>query len=700
MSFKPYVEHGWKLCRIKEGEKGPKYTGWQRRERAMQPHEAHHAPGAGLLHAYSGTCALDVDDIDLSCAYLAEQGVDLMALLAAPDAVAISSGTPNRAKLLFALPEPLPTKKIINEQKVTLFELRCADAAGTGTLQDVLPPSVHPSGRRYEWVYGDSLTGTWTELPPLPDELRAVWMKLLGPEKRSPAHDGASHTSSSLASSSNDGHAKSLAEPSVDGGNDFLPSIATRDPEILAQRIAAGKWILAHTDPSCDYNTWIETGMAFEHELGDLGYKMWDDWSRQSPKYPQDPNTMDSHWRSFGNHPNPIGFGALKQRLTATASDFDVVDLDAVDDVFDDILADRVAQFKFVHASEIVQRPPTSWLVDDLLPREDITMMYGESGAGKSFLALDLSLAIARGVEWHGMATRRGAVCWIAAEAEGSMRGRLRAYAQKHLEGLAFEDVPFYVLGAGVNLADKAQMDALAQAAEPFEPALCVVDTLAAASAGADENSFESIGVILDTCRHIHRTTGATVLLVHHAGKDVSKGARGHSSLKAAMHAELCVSRNEEGGREMRISKLRDGVDGKRWLFTLQEMLIGLDDRDKPIMSACIAELAPIDSTAAVKGDGGGHRRPKGVHEALLWDVLLDLQPLDGKPIPQEQVLQNALREGGVQPDDAPAVRRKLRNALLSLRNSRHIRMDDELIYVELSGDTTADSEDDCADLI
>src|SRR5690348_80975 len=107
MSFREYAEFGWYLCGISPGNKGPTgnaAVGWQKRENAItDPDVADRLMGAGLCHAWSGTCALDVDNFEVAEAWLAEKGIDLRGLLLAPDCVQISSGRPGRYKLIYLL---------------------------------------------------------------------------------------------------------------------------------------------------------------------------------------------------------------------------------------------------------------------------------------------------------------------------------------------------------------------------------------------------------------------------------------------------------------------------------------------------------------------------------------------------------------------------------------------------------------------
>jgi hypothetical protein len=96
----------------------------------------------------------------------------LDALLGREDSVQIVSGRPNRAKLLYKLPagvEPLRSRQLWKQDGRAALELRCATEDGL-TVQDVLPPSIHPdTGRPYEW------RGNWRNLPDLPVELLTLW---------------------------------------------------------------------------------------------------------------------------------------------------------------------------------------------------------------------------------------------------------------------------------------------------------------------------------------------------------------------------------------------------------------------------------------------------------------------------------------------------------------------------------------------
>lgn len=179
MAARQYVSAGWVLVPIAKGSKGPRHIGWNLRALCIDDEVTASKPrtgGVGLAHAYCNrpTGCIDLDDLASSRVWFdTNHGIDIDALLNAPDAVQILSGRDNRSKLLYRLPEgvePLTTVRIA----ACGLELRCATREGK-TVQDVLPPTIHPTTLLpYQW----GGAGDWHNLPVLPPEILAVWQQL------------------------------------------------------------------------------------------------------------------------------------------------------------------------------------------------------------------------------------------------------------------------------------------------------------------------------------------------------------------------------------------------------------------------------------------------------------------------------------------------------------------------------------------
>jgi putative DNA primase/helicase len=168
------------LVAIPSGKKGPSETGWNLPENTITSADraAFLTGNVGLAHAYckpNPTAALDIDDIGLAEVWLGERGVDLNELLDAENAVQIISGKVGRAKLLYHLPAGTPPVETIQikdgDSGKMILEFRCASSNGL-TVQDVLPPSIHPeTGAPYMW----GGKGHWCDLPENPVMLMEIW---------------------------------------------------------------------------------------------------------------------------------------------------------------------------------------------------------------------------------------------------------------------------------------------------------------------------------------------------------------------------------------------------------------------------------------------------------------------------------------------------------------------------------------------
>lgn len=270
------------------------------------------------------------------------------------------------------------------------------------------------------------------------------------------------------------------------------------------------------------------------------------------------------------------------------------------------------ARFPVVAAQDFTSGRPMDWLVRNVLPRAELVVVYGESGSGKSFLALDLSAAISRGIEWRTRRVSPGRVVYVCAEGASGFKARLRAYARGH--NVELSTLPAIVPEAP-NLLEQADAVALCQSIVRWGSVdVIIIDTLSAATPGGNENSGESVGLAIAHCKFLHRKTGALVILIHHSGKDAAKGARGWSGLRAAADAEIEVTRNGDY-RRATLTKMKDGGDLEAFDFKLKVVSLGTD-MDGEEESSCIVEhvdSAPVHTEKKVQLKG----LPKLVHDTL-----------------------------------------------------------------------------------
>jgi hypothetical protein len=225
------------------------------------------------------------------------------------------------------------------------------------------------------------------------------------------------------------------------------------------------------------------------------------------------------------------------------------------------------SKFETFSIAELLALPPPEYLIEGILISGGYGGIYGPPGSLKSFICLSMALAVAYGERWCGREVKQHAVLYVAGEGVGGLGQRIRAW-QKHF-GQEGVPAPFRVLTKGVNLTDPVETAhlilAATEAAEAEGQAVgfIIIDTVARAMVGADENSAQDMGEFNEACAEMIRGIegSPTVLAVHHSGKDTDRGSRGSTSFPGAVDSMLRVTRDEER-LTLKVEKQKDGRDG------------------------------------------------------------------------------------------------------------------------------------------
>ncbi len=252
-------------------------------------------------------------------------------------------------------------------------------------------------------------------------------------------------------------------------------------------------------------------------------------------------------------------------------------------------------RFRLFTADQFKELPKQEWAAKHLLPSEGLAAFFGASGSGKSFLVIDLiaKLAEAGSFFGHGVPKVHRVV---VLELEGQAGVPRRVKAWEIARGRPFPKSVQFVFDS-FNLLEHADIATLAETIEIHGGCdVLVIDTLNRAAPGADENSSRDSSLILENAKWLQTALGGLVLLVHHTGKDATKGMRGHSSLFAAMDAVIEVTRTA-GRREWSVAKSKDDSDGQVHGFMLEVINLGADASGDPITSCVIqTDDAPPDN--------------------------------------------------------------------------------------------------------
>lgn len=351
-----------------------------------------------------------------------------------------------------------------------------------------------------------------------------------------------------------------------------------------------------------------------------------------------------------------------------------------VDNPFEGLDADYVAKIERQVNPILAARAAGKPLAEDLKPRimsvwlhemdwrysgrpiyknflyeKAITVIYGQSNVGKSFVASDIAGHVALALNWGSFkykpknkdgTTRPIGVLYIAAEAAGSFGKRGKAL----LKRLKRDKIPFRTIGVPLQFAkDRVDTERVVKEIEmlkaelDFEVGLVIVDTLATTFQGGNENASEDMGMYISNMKYIQHHCDTGVLIVHHAGKDQAAGARGHSSLRAATDTEIEVLSEKKGERYHRCIRTRKQREGENDIvikFGLMVVELGKDEDGDPIDTCHVVLETDDEFESIVPMD----ELEPGEAIVLRVDKIWDSLPNDKKTKIKEKITETQVK--------------------------------------------------------
>ena len=224
---------------------------------------------------------------------------------------------------------------------------------------------------------------------------------------------------------------------------------------------------------------------------------------------------------------------------------------------------ERASRFLSVADLEGKPVPPREWLVPDLIPHRNVTLLGGDGGAGKSLLALQLAVSVVAGKHWIGRAVTQGPALVVSAEDDGDELHRRLAditqaagvrfadLAPMTIRSLAGEDA-LLAIETAVSLTETALYEELARQAEADRPRLIALDTLADLFPG-NENERTKVRQFIGILRRLAIRADCAVLLLGHpslTGLSSGSGMSGSTAWNNSVRSRLYLERIEEGGYE------------------------------------------------------------------------------------------------------------------------------------------------------
>jgi hypothetical protein len=335
--------------------------------------------------------------------------------------------------------------------------------------------------------------------------------------------------------------------------------------------------VLAYV-PGAEYVDWLRTGMALYHQYdgSEQGFELWDEWSLEKSEGNYDAASQRTKWQSFSadRAESRVTFGSLVHIARQNGWTPDI--LDSLD-----------ATLRLLSTYECEFATPPAYIWKWMLGERQMGCIFGAPGAGKSLLAPYIALMVALGQPAFGMRTRQGSVFYVVAEDATGMRQRIAALAGRHGHTGAFQLVD----GVSDLFGDESlHLAAFVDLVEMHRPALIVIDTLAAAFPGLEENDAKSMGQVVRVARRLTEQ-GAAVILVHHDTKAEGATPRGHSILNGALDMTLHVKR-DGGIIRCTLRKNRSGTTDRDIAFQIGIEELGQDSDGDAITAAVLEELA------------------------------------------------------------------------------------------------------------
>ena len=340
--------------------------------------------------------------------------------------------------------------------------------------------------------------------------------------------------------------------------------------------------MLGHVNPDLDRDTWCKVGMAIHDATNGEGLELWDLWSAKGSKY-RGINDTRKTWESFGKKEG-ITIGTLvflaeangwQQPVTFLSDEFAIKHWSSEEMFVDieDLMSD-------------ISKP--DWLIKGILERGSMNLLFGESGAGKSLFAMDWAFCLGAGIAWHGHKVKKKCkVLYILGEGFRGVTMRFQALKQKYPHA-DVSNIKFS--RRSINLLDPKASEQVIEIIKDldFKPDLIICDTLNRNMVG-DENSTEDMGKFFISSELFIKELDSTFLTVHHSGHADKGRSRGSSSIKAAMDAEFCVTKNGDG-ITFSCTKSKDFSSDSGMSFNLHEVelegeVFYDEDDDKQITS-------------------------------------------------------------------------------------------------------------------
>ncbi len=250
---------------------------------------------------------------------------------------------------------------------------------------------------------------------------------------------------------------------------------------------------------------------------------------------------------------------------------------------------------KYFRDADIENMPAYQWLIPGILPKEGVVILYGVPGTFKSFLAIDWALSVGFGYGWLGREIKQGGVVYIAGEGSGGLRSRVLAWKSYHGKS-GNSEIRWITQAVNLNNIESILPleKALGEIAQEIALNLIIIDTFSRNSGDSDENSNKDVKIFMRDLNRMREQYNCSILLIHHAGKDLSKGIRGASAFTGDSETNICLEHAGSGAIKMTIPKQKEKDSPQPIFLTVHPVMFG-DNPEEDSSIVLVKSDAPVE---------------------------------------------------------------------------------------------------------
>jgi AAA domain len=239
-------------------------------------------------------------------------------------------------------------------------------------------------------------------------------------------------------------------------------------------------------------------------------------------------------------------------------------------------------------------------LVQCLIPRVGLTVVWGPPKCGKSFWTFDLMMHVALGWKYRGRRVHQGPAIYCAFEGQTGIEDRVEAFRKRHLVDHAGK-VPFFLEPVTLDLVrdHRNLIAAIKRQLGDEKPVAVTLDTLNRSLRGS-ESSDEDMTAYVNAADAIRAAFDCAVIIIHHCGTNQTR-PRGHTALTGAADAQLAVKRDPENNVIVEVEWMKDGPEGDVVASTLEVEPVGKDEDGETLTSCVVVPADGVATTAQPK---------------------------------------------------------------------------------------------------